>query len=120
MGFEPTTSHAPGANLRPGSTTASWDWTTVPPRRLPVRDVRPHYKGKIINTLIKLKAVGLSGSSLKTISDRLMHLARYSDLDDPHSVEQFIASKDGKVRTGSLEPYGLGFSIKGLKPLSTL
>jgi len=49
-----------------------------------------------------------------------MHLARYSDLDDPHSVEQFIASKDGKVRTGSLEPYGLGFSIKGLKPLSTL
>jgi len=58
--------------------------------------VRPHYESRIIGVLIKLKVKGLSNSSLKSISDKLMHLARNCDLDKPSSVKHFIASKEGK------------------------
>jgi len=43
--------------------------------------------------LLKLKAAGLTESSITTIGNRLKHLAEYSDLGDPESVKRFIASK---------------------------
>ena len=54
VGFEPTSSHAPGANLRPCSTTASWDYGPPMPGSN-VGDVRPQHEGRVVSTLIKLK-----------------------------------------------------------------
>jgi len=53
---------------------------------------RPLLKGKIINTLIKLKSIGLSESTLEHVSYRLSYLARHCDLDNPEEVSRFIAN----------------------------
>ena len=50
-------------------------------------------KGKIINTLLKLKALGKSESTLKFVSSRLRYLAKNVDLDNPEAVNLFICGK---------------------------
>jgi len=52
---------------------------------------------KILTTLVKLKVNGLSEFSIKGISNKLIHLARYADLDDPESVKRHIAFKKAKA-----------------------
>ena len=42
-------------------------------------------EAKILKTLIKLKALGKSESTLRFVSDRLKYLARHVDLDNPES-----------------------------------
>ncbi|MHA1722251.1 MAG: hypothetical protein ACTSXW_04145, partial [Candidatus Baldrarchaeia archaeon] len=55
--------------------------------------VRRPYEAKILRTLVKLKALGKSESTLRFVSDRLKYLARHVDLDNPDRVNLFIASK---------------------------
>ena len=53
---------------------------------------RPFLNGNIIKTLIKLKASGLSESTLEHVSYRLSVLDRNCSLDDPVEVSNFIAN----------------------------
>ena len=55
--------------------------------------MQPQHENTIISMLISLKANGLSENSLEGISDKLMHLDRYTTLDDLELAKQFIASK---------------------------
>jgi integrase len=65
--------------------------------------------------LIKLKANGLGDSSLKGISDKLMHLDRYADLDDPELVKRFIAEKqDVNYKDGLAKAYNYYVMVSGL------
>jgi len=58
--------------------------------------LRPNVKGNLLNTLFALKNNGLEESSLKSISDKLRHIGRYTDLNNPEAVKEFIANKNGK------------------------
>jgi integrase len=55
-------------------------------------------KGKIVNTLLKLKNSGLQEKTVKIVGFYLKHLAVNSDLSKPESVKEFIANK--KVNNG--------------------
>jgi integrase len=43
---------------------------------------------------LKLKRSGLAESTVKNVSNQLLHLARYCDLDVPEQVKGFIADKN--------------------------
>jgi integrase len=47
----------------------------------------------VLNTLLKLKSLGKTESTLKFVSNRLKYLQRYTDLDNPEKVNLFIANK---------------------------
>jgi integrase len=61
--------------------------------------LRPHgtvlrpCEARIINVLLKLKSLGKSDGTLTFVSDRLKHLAKFVDLDDPQTVNLYIARK---------------------------
>jgi integrase len=50
-------------------------------------------KGKIVNTLIKLRRKGLAEGTLRNISFNLKHLAKHTNLDNPEAVKEYIAKK---------------------------
>jgi integrase len=50
-------------------------------------------KGKILTTLIKLENRGLAEGTLRNLSFNLKHLAAHANIDDPESVNAFIAKK---------------------------
>jgi integrase len=54
---------------------------------------RPNIEAKVLNTLLKLKSLGKTESTLKFVSNRLKYLQRYTDLDNPEKVNLFIANK---------------------------
>jgi integrase len=54
---------------------------------------RSIFEGKVLNTLFKLRSLGKTESTLRFVSDRLKYLSRFVDLDDPESVNIFIANK---------------------------
>ena len=55
---------------------------------------RPSFEAKILNTLLKLKSLGKTESTLRFVSDRLKYLSRHVDLDDPEMVNVFIANRE--------------------------
>ena len=58
----------------------------------------PKVKGKIVNTLVKLKNSGLQEKTVKIVGFYLKHLAVNSDLSKPECVKEFISNK--KVNNG--------------------
>jgi len=50
-------------------------------------------KGNIVRTLFKLKNLGRAEGTIKATANRLKHLAKHCDLDDPEDVKNFIANK---------------------------
>ncbi len=54
----------------------------------------PQVKGKIVNTLLKLKNSGLQEQTFKILGFYLRHLAVNSDLSEPDSVKEFSANKN--------------------------
>ena len=53
-------------------------------------------RGKLINTLFRLKNLGHPESTIKSTSDKLLYLAKNSNLDNPENVKTFIARKKVK------------------------
>jgi len=52
------------------------------------------FESKIFKTLWELKKDGYAEDTIETTDERLKHLAKYTDLNDPESVKGFIANKD--------------------------
>jgi len=50
-------------------------------------------KGNIVKTLFKLKNLGKAEGTIKATANRLKHLARYCDLDDPESSNNLFLVK---------------------------
>ena len=86
--------------------------------------LRPSSEPKILSCLIKLKAQGLSDSSLESISDKLMHIARNVDIDRTDDVNTFISTKSSIEYKSSLtktysyyvQAYGLSWNKPKYKP----
>ena len=76
----------------------------------------PFIESKIVNVLIKLKANGFSEISLKSSNDKLIHLAKYSDLDNPEAIKLFIANKKSKAsfKRTSVKDYHTYIKFNGL------
>ena len=55
--------------------------------------LRPSVKGNIVKTLFKLKNLGKAEGTIKATANRLKHLARYCDLDDPESSNNLFLVK---------------------------
>lgn len=53
----------------------------------------PHRNPTILNILIALKNNGKTDDTIKNNDKLLRHLAKYTDLNNPEAVKQFIASK---------------------------
>jgi integrase len=67
----------------------------APSARLLYSDnINPNIKGKIINTLLKLKNNGLEEQTVKIIGYYLKHLAANTNLESPEAVKEFIANKN--------------------------
>jgi hypothetical protein len=47
-------------------------------------------KGKIINTLLKLKNTGLEEQTVKIVGFYLKHLAVNANLENPEKVKEFV------------------------------
>ena len=63
-------------------------------RRRPLQTGLVPNEGKIVSVLLKLENTGLNIGSLRTISYNLKQLSKFSNLEDPESVKNFIARKD--------------------------
>ena len=57
-------------------------------------NINPDVKGRIVNTLLKLKNNGLEEQTVKIIGYYLNHLAVNVDLESPEKVKEFIANKN--------------------------
>ena len=57
-------------------------------------NINADVKGKIINTLLKLKNNGLEEQTVKVIGFYLKHLAVNVDLENPERVKEFIANRN--------------------------
>jgi len=57
-------------------------------------NINADVKGKIINTLLKLKNNGLEEQTVKGIGFYLKHIAVNADLGSPEKVKEFIANKN--------------------------
>ena len=78
-------------------------------------------KGKIVTTLIKLHNKGLDRKTLRNIDFNLRHLGKYADLDNPESVQQFIANKncENSQKTNLVKAYNyyaVANGIQWIKP----
>jgi integrase len=78
--------------------------------------LRPSIKGNIINTLFQLKNFGHPESTIKTTSDKLLYLAKYSDLNEPESVKTFIARLKGEnsYKATLVKAYNYYIQMNGL------
>ena len=85
-------------------------------RLLPSRNINPEVKGKIINTLIKLKNSGLEEQTVKTIGYYLDNLASNVDLNKSDDVKAFIANKQvsNGFRGNLVKAYNYYCSINGI------
>jgi hypothetical protein len=63
-------------------------------RLLDSSNINADVKGKIINTLLKLKNNGLEEQTVKVVGFYLNHLAVNADLENPERVKEFIANKN--------------------------
>ena len=63
-------------------------------RLLYSENINPDVRGKIINTLLKLKNNGLEEQTVKVIGFYLKHLAVNVDLRSPETVKEFIANRN--------------------------
>jgi len=79
--------------------------------------LRSSIEAKILNTLIKLRAQGLSEGTLRNISFNLKHLAKHSDLDDPESVKMYIARKQcaNSQKANLVKAYNYYAIVNGLE-----
>ena len=65
----------------------------APSTRLLHPDINSETKGKIINTLFRLKNSGLEEQTVKIVGYYMNHIARNVDLENPDEVKTFIANK---------------------------
>ena len=100
----------------PGST--AWKADVLDQTRL--RSLRvvlqSNVKERVVNTLIKLKSLGKSESTLKTVSYKLSFLERNCNLDDSDSVNRFIANMNvsNSYKTTFVKAYAYYVKENGL------
>ena len=103
--------------FEPGS--SAWQADVLDQARLrPLIAVqRPNSEGRIINLLLKLKAMGKSELTLKFVSDRLKYLAKHVDLDNPEQVNLWIANKEcaGSYKETLAKAYGYYARLYGIQ-----
>jgi hypothetical protein len=87
-------------DLNPGSPAPQASVLIQPRLRAPSTrllysdNINADVKGKIINTLLKLKNNGLEEQTVKIVGFYLNHLAVNVDLGNPERVKEFIANKN--------------------------
>jgi len=108
--------------LNPGSPASQASILIQPRLRAPSTrllyssNINADVKGKIVNTLLKLKNNGLEEQTVKVIGFYLNHLAVNVDLQSPERVKEFIANKNvnSGFKGNSVKAYNYYTLINGI------